>query len=116
MQAVFNKLDGTNLELSLSPEEIKDCITAEYKKPSFTVEMRRTLDFSKASDLGVSDMVDIDELNPASLVFNLATRYRKKQIYTYVGPILLALNPFGPVEGVLGDDIVKRYKEIITTA
>jgi myosin heavy subunit len=45
-------------------------------------------------------MVEIDELNSASLVYNLANRYKKKLIYTYVGPILLALNPFGPVEGI----------------
>jgi len=45
-------------------------------------------------------MVEIDELNSASLVYNLANIYKKKLIYTYVGPILLALNPFGPVEGI----------------
>jgi myosin heavy subunit len=60
-------------------------------------------------------MVEIDELNPASLVYNLANRYKRKQIYTYVGPILLALNPFGPVEGISGPEVIARYKEIITT-
>lgn len=102
------------MELSLPADELKDCVTAEYKKTSFTVEIRRTLDFSKVSEQGVADMVEIDELNSASLVYNLATRYRKKQIYTYVGPILLALNPFGPVEGVTGPEVVARYKEVIT--
>ena len=39
-------------------------------------------------------MVEIDELNPATLLFNLANRYKRDEIYTYVGPILLACNPF----------------------
>lgn len=43
---------------------------------------------------GIEDMVEIDELNPATLLFNLANRYKKDEIYTYVGPILLACNPF----------------------
>jgi myosin heavy subunit len=76
----------------------------------------KTLEYSKISETGVPDMVDIDELNSASLLFNLMNRYKKKQIYTYVGPILLALNPFGPVPGITGPEVMARYKEIITTA
>ena len=44
-------------------------------------------------------MVEIDELNSASLLYNLGTRYAKDQIYTYVGPILLVLNPFKYLQG-----------------
>jgi len=42
-------------------------------------------------------MVDIDELNKATLLYNLANRYNNPElmeIYTWVGPILLVLNPF----------------------
>ena len=42
-------------------------------------------------------MVNIDELNKATLLYNLANRYNNPElmeIYTWVGPILLALNPF----------------------
>ena len=39
-------------------------------------------------------MVEIDELNHATLLYNLYKRYTKDEIYTYVGPILLAMNPF----------------------
>ena len=79
------------------------------------MEIKQFMDYSKASDKGVADMVEIDELNSASLLYNLANRYKKKQIYTYVGPILLALNPFGPVEGISGPEVILRYKEIIET-
>lgn len=39
-------------------------------------------------------MVEIDELNHATLLYNLYKRYVKDEIYTYVGPILLGMNPF----------------------
>ncbi len=39
-------------------------------------------------------MVDIDELNHATLLQNLEARYNRDEIYTYVGPIILAVNPF----------------------
>jgi myosin heavy subunit len=37
---------------------------------------------------------DIDELNHATLLQNLEARYNRDEIYTYVGPIILAVNPF----------------------
>jgi myosin-5 len=48
------------------------------------------------TEVGCDDMVDIDELNSATLLYNLANRYMRQEmeIYTWVGPILLALNPF----------------------
>ena len=59
-----------------------------------TVPITETLNFTKQIMHGIPDMVDIDELNSATLLYNLETRYKRDDIYTYVGPILLALNPF----------------------
>lgn len=84
-------------------------------KPNFSLDITKTLEYSKAAENGLADMVEIDELNKASLVFNLANRYKKSQIYTYVGPILLALNPFGPVKGISGPEVMKLYQEIVTS-
>jgi len=50
---------------------------------------------------GLADMVDIDELNNATLMQNLAARYDKNEIYTYVGPIILAMNPFQNLDKLL---------------
>merc|ERR1719259_1195779 len=43
---------------------------------------------------GVSDMVTISDLNEASLLWNLKTRYDRGQIYTYTGSILVSVNPY----------------------
>ena len=63
---------------------------------------------------GINDMVEIDELNPASLLYNLATRYKREiiEIYTYVGPILLVLNPFKAVPHLGGEEVRLQYVQI----
>lgn len=61
---------------------------------------------------GCPDMVDIDELNNATLLYNLGNRYKRDDIYVYVGPILLALNPFKGIKGLNDNQNMLRYKEI----
>ena len=43
-------------------------------------------------------MIDIDELNHSTVLYNLFKRYMADKIYTYVGPTLLAVNPFKYIE------------------
>jgi myosin heavy subunit len=61
---------------------------------------------------GIEDMVEIDELNPATLLFNLANRYARYDIYCYVGPILLACNPFKPVPNLSSNELKAACMEI----
>jgi myosin heavy subunit len=65
------------------------------------------MEFSPVAEKGISDMVEIDELNHATLLQNLASRYRKDEIFTYVGPILLVMNPFKAMPQLLSEDVVK---------
>jgi myosin heavy subunit len=61
-------------------------------------------------------MVDIDELNHATLLQNLEARYNRDEIYTYVGPIILAMNPFKNLNDKLySDEEMSKYKKIITS-
>lgn len=43
---------------------------------------------------GYSDMVDMNILNDAELLNNVHLRYAQDNIFTYVGPTLLVVNPF----------------------
>jgi myosin-5 len=63
---------------------------------------------------GCDDMVDIDELNSATLLYNLANRYKREEmeIYTWVGPILLALNPFKRCPHYEGQEFENLYRRI----
>ena len=80
--------------MTVIPEEAKECKVQALKGNGVMVKLENTLEYSQMAEQGIDDMVEIDELNPASLLYNLMVRYRRDQIYTYVGPILLVLNPF----------------------
>ena len=61
------------------------------------------MDYSDMADRGIKDMIDIDELNHATILYNLRKRYEKDRIYTYVGPTLLVVNPFKSTENIYPD-------------
>jgi myosin-5 len=46
----------------------------------------------------------------------LAARYSKDEIYTYVGPIILAMNPFKSLDSKLYSETqIAQYKRILTS-
>ncbi|BES99216.1 MyTH4 domain [Nesidiocoris tenuis] len=62
--------------------------------------------------LGVEDMIKLDDLNESSLLWNLKIRYDKELIYTYTGSILVAVNPYRMYD-MYGLDMVKKYESQI---
>jgi myosin-5 len=71
------------------------------------------MDYSLAADKGIKDMIDIDELNHATILYNLFRRYEQDDIYTYVGPTLLAVNPFKDMGAKYPATLIEDYKAII---
>ncbi|XP_059488254.1 unconventional myosin-XV isoform X5 [Neocloeon triangulifer] len=66
----------------------------------------------KRQDLGLTgleDMIQLSDLNEASLLWNLKIRYDKELIYTYTGSILVAVNPYKMFD-IYGLDMVKKYE------
>lgn len=57
----------------------------------------------------VADLTSLTHLHEPAILFSLKERYAKNTIYTYTGPILLAVNPFQKVD-LYTDKLLAAYK------
>lgn len=57
----------------------------------------------------VADLTSLTYLHEPAILFSLKERYQKNIIYTYTGPILLAVNPFKTID-LYTDKLLKAYK------
>jgi myosin heavy subunit len=59
---------------------------------------------------GVPDAAGLFHLNEPSMLKNIARRYERDDIYTYVGPVLLAVNPYKPIPELYSDEKMEAYR------
>jgi myosin heavy subunit len=55
-------------------------------------------------------MVDMENLNEAELLYNIRVRYEQNKIFTYVGPTLLAINPYMLIPELFKEDVLKYFQ------
>lgn len=61
------------------------------------------------SKTNCSDMVNMEIINDGELLKNIRERYSKDDIYTYVGPTLLAVNPFKGVAKLFEKELKNEF-------
>ena len=78
--------------------------------------LAKTCAYSEEAEKGIPDMVDLDKLNNASLLCNLKTRYytQPRDIYTYVTPSLLVVNPYCKVPHLMTQEILNKCMEYVS--
>lgn len=59
-------------------------------------------------DVGSWDSVLLENLTEDTFINNLHQRYKRDQIYTYIGTFLVAVNPFKPLS-IYSPDLVRTY-------
>ncbi|KAL1158358.1 hypothetical protein V6Z11_A08G219500 [Gossypium hirsutum] len=64
----------------------------------------------EAPDTGVDDMTKLSYLHEPAVLHNLAIRYGIKEIYTYCGNILIAINPFQAISHLYDTKLMDSYK------
>nr|XP_061794958.1 unconventional myosin-X-like [Nerophis lumbriciformis] len=62
-----------------------------------------------SSVAGVEDMAALEDLHDGAIMYNLFLRYRQRLIYTYIGSILAAVNPYRPLAGLYERAVVEAY-------
>ena len=56
-------------------------------------------------------MVDMDILNDAELLINIKKRFMAKNIFTYVGPTLLVVNPYYKIDELFTKAIFENFQQ-----
>ncbi|KAI3353346.1 hypothetical protein L3Q82_019878 [Scortum barcoo] len=57
---------------------------------------------------GMEDMTQLPELNETTVLMNLKKRYDQELVYTYIGSILVSVNPY-KLLNIYGTDMVLQY-------
>ncbi|KIM88855.1 hypothetical protein PILCRDRAFT_3023 [Piloderma croceum F 1598] len=63
----------------------------------------------KKKQVGVSDMTLLTTISNESINENLQKRWTNAEIYTYIGSVLISVNPFRDL-GIYTDEVLRRYK------
>uniref|UniRef100_A0A8C5C9G7 Uncharacterized protein n=1 Tax=Gadus morhua TaxID=8049 RepID=A0A8C5C9G7_GADMO len=95
-----------------SCDEISLVVTTDYGKVSRTTPKLLTdtvFPMHPSSIQGVEDMSTLAELHEAAIMHNLFLRYQKDLIYTNIGSILAAVNPYKHIAGLYDSPAVDMY-------
>ncbi|KAJ3837340.1 P-loop containing nucleoside triphosphate hydrolase protein [Lentinula raphanica] len=63
----------------------------------------------KKKTIGVSDMTLLSTISNESINENLSKRWKGGEIYTYIGQVLISVNPFRDL-GIYTEEVLERYK------
>ncbi|EIW64114.1 myosin class I heavy chain [Trametes versicolor FP-101664 SS1] len=63
----------------------------------------------KKKQVGVSDMTLLTTITNEAVNDNLEKRWKNGEIYTYIGSVLISVNPFRDL-GIYTDEVLQRYK------
>uniref|UniRef100_A0AAV2JSU9 Myosin motor domain-containing protein n=1 Tax=Knipowitschia caucasica TaxID=637954 RepID=A0AAV2JSU9_KNICA len=78
-----------------------------YKQNALTRQKVQPMHLSSVRS--VEDMSALDDLHDGAIMYNLYLRYQQRLIYTYIGSILAAVNPYQTLPGLYDRAAVDRY-------
>uniref|UniRef100_A0A5F9D8R1 Unconventional myosin-X n=1 Tax=Oryctolagus cuniculus TaxID=9986 RepID=A0A5F9D8R1_RABIT len=74
-----------------------------------TITRQKVVPMHPRDEEGVDDMASLTELHGGSIMYNLFQRYKRNQIYTYIGSIIASVNPYQPIAGLYEGATMERY-------
>ncbi|KAL2754955.1 hypothetical protein ACRALDRAFT_2042781 [Sodiomyces alcalophilus JCM 7366] len=70
---------------------------------------KATYEVSKKREIGVSDLTLLSKVSNEAINDNLKKRFEAREIYTYIGHVLVSVNPFQDL-GIYTDQVLESYK------
>ncbi|KAI0391467.1 P-loop containing nucleoside triphosphate hydrolase protein [Xylariaceae sp. FL0594] len=71
--------------------------------------VKATFEFTKKKEIGVSDLTLLSKVSDEAINDNLKKRFEGREIYTYIGDVLISVNPFRDL-GIYTDEILNSYR------
>ena len=78
-------------------------------KRKYTVSAKELQLSSEKALKGIEDMIGLDILHEGAIQNNVQVRYGKKQIYTYVGTILVSINPYELIDNLYSEETIQEF-------
>lgn len=75
----------------------------------FKVPRNSVAYISPQEDEGVHDILKLHKFSEMSLIYTLRIRYNRDEVYTFVGPILIAINPYKWLEHLYSEETMNEY-------
>lgn len=70
---------------------------------------KATFDATKKKEVGVSDLTLLSKVSDEAINDNLHKRFENGIIYTYIGHVLISVNPFRDL-GIYTEDVLQSYQ------
>lgn len=70
---------------------------------------KATFETTKKKDIGVSDLTLLSKISNEAINDNLKLRFEHDEIYTYIGHVLVSVNPFRDL-GIYTDNVLDSYR------
>lgn len=83
--------------------------TARQQPPKRNGIQKATFDAGKKKEVGVSDLTLLTKISDESINDNLKKRFENGTIYTYIGHVLISVNPFRDL-GIYTDKVLESYE------
>jgi hypothetical protein len=94
----------------IAVNEDQDVLTVKIPSgESFKVPRSTASYISQSDDKGLSDILKLQSFSEMSLIHNLRIRYSRDEIYTFVGPILISINPYKWLSNLYSEETMTAY-------
>ena len=104
---------GEVLSGNLDANEVTIKGGTKYGGQTTTLRLDECQIISSLQDMNAlpSDLIKLSDVHRPGILYTLHRRFMKDQIYTSIGPVLVAFNPFKWITGLYDDELLDRYSE-----
>ncbi|XP_041839844.1 unconventional myosin-XV isoform X2 [Melanotaenia boesemani] len=102
-------VDGKIQDIDWTPDRKTVPGQSWYDKIYSIISMPTTSHRVKRWAEGMEDLTQLPELNETTILMNLKKRFDQELIYTYIGSILVSVNPY-KLLNIYGTDMVLQYE------